>query len=367
MEIPQNSIEIKTSRKKNDAHSLKIEGLNSLRFFAFFAVYCYHNIPPTSASDNIIIRVYAEISSYGYLGVDVFFVLSSFLLTYLGIEEKKRTNNFSIKNFLVRRILRIFPLYYLMIFLCFVILPLISSLTSTNISLPEHKLYYLFFLSNYDNDQYIFALKFLWTIAIEEQYYWTWAFCLLLLRKNFALVTIFFLFTYIIAFFTLPKWNIQLPDNPLLYLTNFATGSILAIYYSNKKSQISFSFPLVALLILFVTSWWITRSNIFVAQIFLCSFIAVFILMVNIFCNKPYVRNTFLYKIFEELGKYTYGLYVYSGLVITVFLFAMDKLHFVMPLYLVFLLQLLILIVISKLSYKYYEERFLRLSSKYRQ
>ena len=144
----------------------------------------------------------------------------------------------------------------------------------------------------------------------------------------------------------------------------FTRGFVLAIF-----SLLSFIIGLAAALKLSALVAVYLGRNINLAQRWLpfLAFIAVFILMVNIFCNKPYVRNTFLYKIFEELGKYTYGLYVYSGLVITVFLFAMDKLHFVMPLYLVFLLQLLILIVISKLSYKYYEERFLRLSSKYRQ
>jgi len=361
MKISGNRTEVKKSINKH----LKIEGLNSLRFFAFFAVYCYHNIPQTTASDSILLRMYVTIGSYGYLGVDIFFVLSSFLLTYLGIQEKKRTNNFSIKNFLIRRILRIFPLYYLMLFLCFVALPLLSRITSISVSLPEHKWYYLFFLSNYDKDQYLFALRFLWTVAIEEQYYWTWAFCLLILRKNFIFATIFFFFAYIIVFFILPGWNIHLPDNPLIYLVNFATGSILAIYYSYKRSEINSPFLLLLLLIISGVLWF-QQFNIFVTKIFLCSAIASFILLLNIFYKKANVKNNFLYKLFEELGKYTYGLYVYSGLIITAFLFTIKRFHLAAPLYLVFFSQLLILLIVAKVSYKWYEEKFLRLSNKFR-
>jgi peptidoglycan/LPS O-acetylase OafA/YrhL len=252
-----------------------------------------------------------------------------------------------------------------MIFLCFVVLPLISKLTVINVSLPEHKFYYLFFLSNYDSQQYIFALKFLWTVAIEEQYYWTWALCLLLFRKSFAAVTIFFLFAYFTTFFILPKWNVHLPENPLLYLMNFATGSILAIYFSYKRMTAS---PAMALLLFFVLAlmWWVWQADVFIAKIFLCGAVGMLILTVHAFCKRANVKRNFFYQIFEELGKYTYGLYVYSGLVITAFAFCMKSFQLSIPLYLVFLLQLALLLLIAKLSYKYYEERFLRLSARYR-
>ena len=75
----------------------KIAGLNTLRFLAFLSIFLFHT----------------EISfDYGYLGVDFFFVLSSFLLTFLAYKELDDTNTFSKKNFFMRRVLRIFPLYW---------------------------------------------------------------------------------------------------------------------------------------------------------------------------------------------------------------------------------------------------------------
>ena len=63
------------------------------------------------------------VSQLGDSGVTLFFVLSGFLITYLLLQEKKQTQTIQIKNFYIRRILRIWPLYYLAVFLSFFVLP----------------------------------------------------------------------------------------------------------------------------------------------------------------------------------------------------------------------------------------------------
>jgi len=60
------------------------------------------------------------------------------------------TKDYSVKNFLIRRTLRIFPLYYLVIALSFLLLPIIARLISKDIHLPSNVYFYLFFLPNYD-------------------------------------------------------------------------------------------------------------------------------------------------------------------------------------------------------------------------
>ena len=78
-------------------NSSQIQGLNSLRFFAFLSVFTLHT---------------TTWFTYGGLGVDFFFILSSFLLTYLALNEIETTGRFSRKNFFIRRALRIYPLYF---------------------------------------------------------------------------------------------------------------------------------------------------------------------------------------------------------------------------------------------------------------
>jgi peptidoglycan/LPS O-acetylase OafA/YrhL len=124
----------------------KIEGLNTLRFFSFLWIFLFHS---TSSFD------------FGYLGVDFFFVISSFLLTLLALHEIDETKGFKKFNFFVRRSLRIFPLYYLVIAFTFFLLPIISSYFGEVPKLPENKYLYWLFLSNYDTCDCIFSLGFL--------------------------------------------------------------------------------------------------------------------------------------------------------------------------------------------------------------
>ena len=100
--------------------------LNGLRFIAALLVIIHHLEQLLSAFglknywDNPVIE------SIGGLGVELFFVLSGFLISYLLFTEEQRTSTISIKNFYIRRVLRIWPLYYLIGFLAFFLLPNIS-------------------------------------------------------------------------------------------------------------------------------------------------------------------------------------------------------------------------------------------------
>lgn len=343
----------------------RIAGLNTLRFLTFLWIYFAHNIPKEPPK-GFVMKAYTFISSYGSFGVDVFFVLSSFLLTWLAIQEKNKTGVFSIADFLKRRALRIFPLYYLVILSSFIFLPMLSKVTGNTISMPENKWLYIFFLSNYDNSEHIFALQFLWALAISEQFYWSWALLLALFKKNFLHVAQLLLFTYILVYFVLPLFNIVLPDNPLLYTLDFATGSFLAIYYQRFKAGITWK-KLLLFALLSVAGMLFFRDAFYVNRIFLCGIISTFILSLNYLCDKNFIQNNRVYKLTEQLGKYSYGLYVYSGFIITATSIITIKYGLHMPFFTFLFAQLLLLVIIATFSYKYFEALFLKLSSKYKQ
>ncbi len=131
----------------------KIAGLNTLRFLAFLSIFFFHT----------------EVSfSYGYLGVDFFFVLSSLLLTFLAFKEIEETGRFSKKKFFVRRALRIFPLYFLVVISSFLLLPVIAAHFNQTLSLPENKTLYYLLLSNYEESDSIYYLKFLSNDLLAE-------------------------------------------------------------------------------------------------------------------------------------------------------------------------------------------------------
>ena len=127
----------------------------------------------------------------GKLGVVLFFVLSGFLITYLLLAEEQSFNKISIKNFL-RRILRIWPLYYLIIFLVFFVLPNIEIFT-----FPGHGKDVIY--SNLFWKLILFAIFFpnlvlsllgivpyashTWSIGVEEQHYFIWPIILKYIKK----------------------------------------------------------------------------------------------------------------------------------------------------------------------------------------
>src|SRR6266496_4002110 len=298
--------------------SLKLEGLNVVRFFAFFWIFCSHTLPKTTESHNLLVRVFVQINYFGFWGVNLFFVLSSFLLTYLGLTEKALTNNFSIKNFLIRRSLRIFPLYYLIIAGSFLIVPIIGNLLSNDILLPRNYWLYLFFLSNYDHSNSIYALKFLWSIAVEEQFYWSWAFLLLIFQRRFTLVAGFLFTFYCLVFFILYPAGIKIPVSTILYLSDFSMGSLFAILFFRFRTYAKCISLSATLFLFFVFLYFfIPFNNYYLVNLIRSAMFGSFLIFCITLCDRVFIKNSLAYKLFDHLGIYTYGLYVYSGFVIT--------------------------------------------------
>ena len=91
--------------------------LDGLRFIAFFAVFLYHVGPvPVDKPPSLLqplCKAYNTLSAWGWAGVDLFFVLSGFLITSLLLIERQNMGEVSFKHFFIRRLLRIWPLYFL--------------------------------------------------------------------------------------------------------------------------------------------------------------------------------------------------------------------------------------------------------------
>lgn len=348
------------------APRLKIEGLNALRVFAFLGVFSEHALPAANGNDGIFYRAVELLSSFGSMRIDLFFVLSSFLLTYLALKEKKATNGFSIKNFLIRRALRILPLYYLVIAVCFIFFPLVSKITGLRITLPDTPLYFIFFLNNYDMQDFIFALKAFWSLAIEEQFYWSWALMLKLTGKRVTVVAVFLLVTYCILFYLLPVFNVQAPVNPFMFLANFSIGSLCAIYFFNTKKSLHIGILMVCAVGSFIAWHYLSNYTRINAKLPLSIHLAFVILITIKICSIPQVSQTRVYRIFDNLGKYTYGLYVYGGFVITIVPMALSRAGLASSFYLVFLLEFFLTLAIAIASYQWYEKRFLVYSNRFR-
>ena len=103
--------------------------LDGLRFFCFFVVFLFHGFSTTSAevAQSSAYRFVRFLFRHGDLGVNFFFVLSGFLITYLLLEEKQRHGRIHIGYFYIRRMLRIWPLYFACVAFGFLAFPALIS------------------------------------------------------------------------------------------------------------------------------------------------------------------------------------------------------------------------------------------------
>ena len=156
--------------------------LDGLRFYAFLGVFVCHTLPVEDKFYSGLGMpwpwLWGPVIRSGSAGVDLFFVLSAFLITSLLLRERQQTGGISLRQFYIRRILRIWPLYFLVVTLGILFAHTLPNVWYYTQSLPWYYIAgYLLFLSNwvyaiFGAPQSICAP--LWTVAIEEQFYLIW-------------------------------------------------------------------------------------------------------------------------------------------------------------------------------------------------
>jgi peptidoglycan/LPS O-acetylase OafA/YrhL len=169
--------------------SSRITELDGLRGVAIFMVMSFHYINnQLHEATTVPARVLYKLTSYGWVGVDLFFVLSGYLIGSILIANSYSQNLFT--TFYVRRIARIFPTYYLLV-ICFLVMTSLPSLNANdfltgNRVLPDWS--YLTFTNNiymaWLNNMGNKAMSISWSIAIEEQFYLIFPLVIYLLRKT---------------------------------------------------------------------------------------------------------------------------------------------------------------------------------------
>ncbi|WP_035352116.1 acyltransferase family protein [Edaphobacter aggregans] len=151
--------------------------LDGLRYYAFLGVFICHTLPfEASFYRGLHLPLpwlWGATVKSGAAGVDLFFALSAFLITSLLLKEKQETGGISLRFFYYRRILRIWPLYFLVI-----ALGVVLSHTMAKQSLPWYYVAgYLLFIGNWVHAAFgrPESIAFpLWTVSIEEQFYLIW-------------------------------------------------------------------------------------------------------------------------------------------------------------------------------------------------
>ncbi len=153
--------------------------LDGMRFIAFLLVYLFHQGVPWPVLSRLVgVTLTRRLQENGGYGVQLFFILSGYLITTLLLREEVRYGRIALRAFWIRRILRIWPLYYLIVLIGFFVLPPLEpwfQLRDYLSMLKIHLLPFALFLGNWSmvlvspipSD----SLSVLWSVCVEEQFY----------------------------------------------------------------------------------------------------------------------------------------------------------------------------------------------------
>ncbi len=360
----------------------KFKNLDSIRTVAFLTTFMGHNFvsasPEVSSSYTFaFIHWFKSIFSFG---VPLFFVLSGFLISYLMLVEFEEKKYFNIVNFYIRRILRIWPPYYLVIFIGFVVFPIVRQMILHEGNIENaNPLMYLAFLSNFDQINLGMlpigiGLGVTWSVSVEEQFYLFWPLIFLLFQgRKFLYGILISLALAIICsiYFNLPA------KHTLFCIIYLSTGALLAYihyYYATFSSNItairSWSFLSIVMGCLLLMKYGSSVPVPNAILQFILAIIMAYILLFQVQCRDSMDLKNIPYL--EYLGKFTYGLYLYHTICnfIAYSLVRLFHLYDYCGYYAIDaifrpLSSLVFSLVISYLSYQYYEKYFLKLKSKF--
>lgn len=346
--------------------------LDGLRFIAFLLVYI-HNAPYTQSN-----RTWEIIREQSWIGIDLFFCLSGYLITRILADEFSTTGNINLKNFYIRRGLRILPLYFLT-------LSLSAGYTIFNRGLTSSVAIRLFGLVTLTDDfltalQGFTILSFafhLWTISYEMQFYTVIPFllrkCLPLSYKNqFLLLGLIYvlgnIFRAVFIYYDISATAIYVL--PITHFDSLLGGIALGLYKSNVKPTNWTALFGTALLLFWsilpdkdVTGWHLMLVYPAVG-------IGFTLIIYSVINSKNVLRQLMLgntWVIF--LGRISYGLYTYH--ILCIYLIIAGTLVLQISLYsefyvvVVFAASLALTILLSAISYRYIETPFLNLKMKF--
>ena len=366
------------------------KGLNTLRFLAASLVVLHHSATIGRKYELFDIESFSLFRN-GANAVSFFFVLSGFLITYLLLKEKNQTKTIAIKQFYLRRVKRIWPLYFLLIFIGTIFLPFFFSIFNIEYEMPytlsQTWYYFLFFfpmlvLFHYGNH----FLEPLWSIGVEEVFYLIWAPLFKFIKKSLIPIICIIAIKLLLAIF-IQIQGIDISNNVYAFLIHnysFETMAIgaLGAYIifitppcKRLETKILFSKPIKYTIYLLVIIYLCFNINIdnpiwnFVFKTpvlspLIVSFLYLYIIISYPLSFKEKQENKALFF----LGEISYGIYMYHMGVMFFVVLVISKLKAFIPnslLIITFLIAVFLLtILISFLSKRYFENFFLRKKEK---
>jgi peptidoglycan/LPS O-acetylase OafA/YrhL len=375
---------IKPGAETPDAWATPVAGvhigaLDGIRGLAVLLVLVFHY--GRSARSAGFQNYFLSASEFGWIGVDLFFVLSGFLIT--GILYDARGSGRYFRNFYARRSLRIFPLYFLA--LC-VVLALAAWWPGAGVWPDLNPLWFVFYLSNVamiaqtPHDAGI--LSHFWSLAIEEHFYLAWpAVVLLATRRQLIAIAVGVVVVSLFARLLLRLSGAASPDT-LYFLTPFrldalAVGAICSLAVRGRGGLAPLILPAwlamlgggaaVISIVLFTRSY-AASTGLMQTLGYTCLAVAFGGLLLIALSFKP-ANHVFSNPLMRWFGRYSYGLYVWHPIINVILFYTPLKAAMGVEgavgniVYLLF--AFLLVIVVGLASYHLFEQPFLRLKKRF--
>lgn len=356
--------------------------LDGLRFIAFMMVYLFHGGVSQAVVSRVIGRTAAAaFRENGGYGVQLFFILSGYLIVTLLLREEAKWGRIALGAFWVRRILRIWPLYYLVVILGFAVLPGIDGQWRTPgyaQTLRIHLLPFTFFLGNWSmalvNPIPYDWLSVLWSVCVEEQFYLIVPLLIAWVAPRPRIPLVLGLMAGSIAYrgYCAHHYGSQLMIvfNSLAQFDTLLAGVLLALVLRPDRDRPRLAWALMVLQwpLYAACAWVIAMPRLGHGEpfhrtwdfvwVWLCG-LGIVLVAVH---GKGWLGKALAYSRLVWLGKISYGLYMYHEIA----LWMRGRLEPFLPWFpnkdeLLSIACLALVIAMAALSYRYYESRFLEL------
>lgn len=350
----------------------QVPALDGIRGIAILLVLCFHS-GLIIVSSGMAGHVYDVVARSCWCGVDLFFVLSGFLIT--GILLDARENSHFFRNFYARRVLRIFPLYYGVILWLFI----------QNPDFPD-QIWYWLYLQNwgpvFGGSTPPMVVQPFWSLAIEEQFYLFWPFVIFFLSRRS--VGVFCVTLFLLSLIARCVARYQGVDVMTIYtmtlfrLDTLSAGALIAVWIRNSEQQArlsraAFSCFVVCALSLFAVILWdggffiegLASQTIGYSLFAALSALLIVLVLLHSSRMKPvnWILET---RLLRHFGNRSYAIYIFQMMV----LIPMQKVYQIYwkaddvsgwSSVLTFCLAVLLILLLAEISWHCYEKQFLKL------